>query len=430
VSFENRGSRRSFILISPNSSQPHYSNPARLILVLAIAPAIGLGICRFAYSLVLPDMRDSLGWSYSTAGFMNTINAAGYLAGALGASAFVRRFGLFNTLRISAAACVLSLVASALTAEFSIFSAARLVSGIAAAFAFVAGGALATNVAQAQQQRQAFYLSLFYIGPAVGILISGFVSPFLLEWSGPGSWWIVWAALAIISALMALVLPLARVEEPPPQVASANAEISITPVLIYLISYFLFGAGYIAYMTFMIAYVRNAGGGALAQSAFWTCIGIGAFAQPWVWGGVLARNHSGRVTALLIGLTAAGAAIPLLGTSPLLLAASALIFGNAFFAVVSSTTAFARLNYPREAWPKAIAMMTVAFGIGQTLGPIGTGFITDRMGSLSYALNVSAVVLVIGVIACLCHRPIPQAAHVRDVASGRLGAARSDSLRA
>jgi hypothetical protein len=27
-------------------------------------------------------MRDALGWSYSTAGFMNTINAVGYLAGA------------------------------------------------------------------------------------------------------------------------------------------------------------------------------------------------------------------------------------------------------------------------------------------------------------------------------------------------------------
>jgi predicted MFS family arabinose efflux permease len=310
-----RSIRREHALISPNRSQPYYSDPARLILVLAIAPAIGLGICRFAYSLVLPDMRESLGWSYSTAGFMNTINAAGYLAGALGASAFIRRFGLFNTLRISAAACVLSLVLSALTADFSIFSAARLVSGIAAAFAFVAGGALATNVVQAQPQRQAFYLSLFCIGPAVGILISGFVSPFLLERNGPGSWWIVWAALAAISSLMAIVLPLARVDEPPAQGVSANAEIRIPPVLIYLISHFLFGAGYIAYMTFMIAYVRSAGGGALAQSAFWTCIGIGAFAQPWVWGGVLGRNHNGRVTALLIGLTAVGAAIPLLGTS-------------------------------------------------------------------------------------------------------------------
>jgi len=53
--------------------------------MLALAPAIGLGIGRFAYSLVLPDMRDSLQWSYSAAGFMNTVNAAGYLAGALGA---------------------------------------------------------------------------------------------------------------------------------------------------------------------------------------------------------------------------------------------------------------------------------------------------------------------------------------------------------
>jgi len=48
------------------------------------------------------------------AGFMNTINAAGYLAGALGASAMIRRFGTFNIIRISAAACVLSLVISAL----------------------------------------------------------------------------------------------------------------------------------------------------------------------------------------------------------------------------------------------------------------------------------------------------------------------------
>src|SRR5579863_4755521 len=69
-------------------------HPARLILILSLAPTVGLGIGRFAYSLVLPDMRDTLGWSYSAAGFMNTINAAGYLAGALMAARIIRRFGL------------------------------------------------------------------------------------------------------------------------------------------------------------------------------------------------------------------------------------------------------------------------------------------------------------------------------------------------
>jgi hypothetical protein len=40
-----------------------YAHPARLILILSLAPTIGLGIGRFAYALVLPDMRDALGWS-------------------------------------------------------------------------------------------------------------------------------------------------------------------------------------------------------------------------------------------------------------------------------------------------------------------------------------------------------------------------------
>src|SRR6267154_724431 len=67
------------------------AHPARLILILSLAPIIGLGIGRFAYSLVLPDMRDSLVWSYSAAGFMNTINAAGYLLGALIAAKLIKR---------------------------------------------------------------------------------------------------------------------------------------------------------------------------------------------------------------------------------------------------------------------------------------------------------------------------------------------------
>jgi predicted MFS family arabinose efflux permease len=75
------------------------AHPVRLILILSLTPTVGLGIGRFAYSLVLPDMRDSLGWSYSAAGFMNTINAAGYLAGALVASKLIRRFGLAASLR-------------------------------------------------------------------------------------------------------------------------------------------------------------------------------------------------------------------------------------------------------------------------------------------------------------------------------------------
>ena len=130
---------------------------------------------------------------------------------------------------------------------------------------------------------------------------------------------------------------------------------AIRPVLIYLAGYFLFGAGYIAYMTFMIAYIRDAGGGAVAQSAFWCLIGLSAFVTPWVVATPLARDNGGLTTAIILGVNTVGAALPLLGHSALLLTVSALVFGVSFFAMVGSTTAFVRFNYPPAAWPKAIA---------------------------------------------------------------------------
>src|ERR1700724_2991858 len=98
------------------------AHPARLILILSLAPTVGLGIGRFAYSLVLPDMRDALGWSYSAAGFMNTINAAGYLAGAFAASKLIGRYGLAAAARWGTLACVLSLALCPLSGNFFILS--------------------------------------------------------------------------------------------------------------------------------------------------------------------------------------------------------------------------------------------------------------------------------------------------------------------
>jgi predicted MFS family arabinose efflux permease len=377
---------------------PPYAHPARLILILSLAPIIGLGIGRFAYALVLPDMRDSLAWSYSAAGFMNTINAAGYLAGALIAAKLIRRIGLAATVRWGTLACVLSLALSALSGNFIILSFARLLVGVGAAGGFVGGAALAARIAQSQPLRANFLLSLFYAGPGLGIVSSGLIAPFVLQGFGPGSWWIVWWAMTLLTAIMIIPLLLAPIESNAGIVDATPVKFAVRPVLIYLTGYFLFGAGYIAYMTFMIAYVRDAGGGAAAQSAFWCLIGLSAFVTPWVWRGVLALNRGGVSTAIILGVNAVGAALPLLGHSPALLATSALVFGVSFFALVGSTTAFVRFNYPPATWPAAIAAMTISFGVGQTLGPFATGAIVDLMGSLSYALNAGAAMLAMGAI--------------------------------
>jgi len=390
----------------------HYAHPAWLILMLSLSPTVGIGIGRFAYALVLPDMRESLGWSYSAAGFMNTVNAIGYLAGALLASTTIRRFGLSSSVRWSTLGCVLSLALCAGSDNFLVLSFARLLAGVGAAIGFVGGGALAATIAQSQPLRANFLLSLFYAGPGTGIVLSGLIAPFVLHEFGPGSWWIVWWTMTMLSIVMIvplLLLPLGHGSLAGP---AAATKFLIRPVLPYLVGYFLFGVGYIAYMTFMIAYVRDGGGGAAAQSTFWCLIGISAFVTPWVWRRALALDRGGLATAIILGVNAFGAGLPILGHSPFLLATSAVVFGVAFFAVVGSTTAFVRLNYPPSAWPTGIAAMTIAFGIGQTLGPIAVGAITDAVGSLSLALIVSTAMLALGAILSafqgrLPHRPVP-----------------------
>ena len=382
------------------------AHPAQTILILSLAPTVGLGIGRFAYSLVLPDMRDALGWSYSAAGFMNTVNAAGYLAGALMAARIIRQFGLSVSVRWGTLACVLALALSAISGNFVILSFARLLVGVAAAVVFIAGAALAARIAQSHPARADFLMSLFYAGPGLGILTSGLIAPFVLRAFGPGSWWIVWWTMTLLSAGLTLPLLKAPIGVGDGLASPRSARFAIRPILIYLAGYFLFGAGYIAYMTVMIAYVRDAGGGAAAQSAFWCLLGVSAFATPWVWRGVLARDSGGRSTAIILGVNALGATLPLLGQSGPMLALSALIFGVSFFAIVGSTTAFVRFNSPPEAWPKGIAAMTIAFGIGQTLGPTVVGAITDAFGNLSYALNASAILLAVGAMAAALQRKI------------------------
>jgi MFS family permease len=283
---------------------PPYAHPARLILILSLAPTVGLGIGRFAYALVLPDMRDTLLWSYSAAGFMNTVNAAGYLAGALFASRMIKQFGMVASVRWGTLACVLSLALCAVSGNFYLLTFARLLAGIGAAAGFVGGGTLAATIAQSRPERANFLLSLFYAGPGIGILASGLVAPFVLQGFGPGSWWIVWWAMTLLGVVMTIPVLLAPLHDNVSATATTAAKFAVLPVVIYLAAYFLFGAGYIAYMTFMIAYVRDAGGGAAAQSAFWSLIGLSAFVTPWVWRRALALDRGGLATTIILGVNA------------------------------------------------------------------------------------------------------------------------------
>ena len=53
-----------------------------ILVGLLLGVTITNGFARFAYGLLLPAMQAEMGWNYSQAGWLSTINAFGYILGA------------------------------------------------------------------------------------------------------------------------------------------------------------------------------------------------------------------------------------------------------------------------------------------------------------------------------------------------------------
>ena len=143
------------------------AHPARLILILSLAPSVGLGIGRFAYSLVLPDMRDSARLVL----FRGRLHEH-HQCGRLSRRRVDRRRGRSGASDLSASGALGNAGRAArrwrcarMSGNFIVLSFARLLAGIGAAVGFVAGGALAATIAQSRPERANFLLSLFYAGP-------------------------------------------------------------------------------------------------------------------------------------------------------------------------------------------------------------------------------------------------------------------------
>ena len=153
----------------------------RVALVLSLAAAVSLGITRFAYGMLLPPMRDDLGWTYTLAGAMNTANAVGYLLGALSAPWLMRRFTAPHVLVAGTLVAGGFMAASGFFTQASPLLLQRLLAGVASAWVFVAGGVLAARLGTWYPRHSGLLLGVFYGGVGWGIVLSAVAVPVILQ---------------------------------------------------------------------------------------------------------------------------------------------------------------------------------------------------------------------------------------------------------
>jgi MFS family permease len=365
-----------------------------------LALAAGMGIGRFVYTPILPDMAAALGLSKSAAGAIASANFLGYLVGALLAAARLpggRRSWFLGGL----AASVGTTGAMAVPNSMSGFLLLRFVGGVASAFVLVLGSAIVLD--RLATTRRTGWAALHFAGVGAGIAVSSLLVDALHAvgadwrtlWSASGALSVVavpfavWLVQETVSVPQASQAPApATAREPPPRGLRALAP-----------CHGLFGFGYVVTATFIVAVVRATPQARALETVVWLVVGIAAAPSTAGWSWIAAHLGALRAYALACLIEAAGVAMGGLWPSPVGALTAAALLGGTFMGITALGFAAARAMAPHQQ-RRSFAVITAAFGLGQIAGPIVAGLMLDRTQSFAGAsVLAAAAVLVAAVIA-------------------------------
>jgi len=388
---------------------PPASTPGWLVLAgLSLGVTVTNGFARFAYGLLLPAMKSEMGWNYAQAGWLNTANAIGYIAGAIITMVLIRHVSPTRLFAFGLITTTLALLVTGLHTELWWQTLWRIMAGVTGAMSFSTAGALAAGLFPDDKRRNAMAIGiLFGTGGGLGIVLAGAALPLVLDAYGPASWPLGWMLIGAASlSFLPLGLWSAFQLRTSAQSQVSTAPLPVRRMLPEMAGYTGFGLGYIVYLTFLSAWMTEQASGAGFIAIVWVILGMCISLSPFVWRRVFESHASGIPLALILICIAAGSALPVILPGGPVLLVSAVIFGLSVFMAPGAVTNFARQNLPPESWGRAISLFTVVFAIAQTLGPYGAGLVGDLFGNIGISLLAAAGLLLTGAIIALFQRPL------------------------
>jgi predicted MFS family arabinose efflux permease len=368
--------------------------PVSLAVGGLVALAAAMGIGRFVYTPILPVMSEALGMTQSTAGFIASANYLGYLAGAFAAATSLLRGSRRAWFMGGLAASALTTGAMAFANSEWAFLALRFAGGVASAFVLVFSSALIIDRLHAAGRSG--LAAVHFAGVGVGIAVAALlVSSLAALGFGWRAHWLASGVVSLIAFAAVGALVPGRAEAPTStDPAPAHAKRGLTALVI---AYGLFGFGYVITATFLVAIVRSSEAIRPLEPLIWLVVGLAAAPSVAFWTRVARGMDIARAFALACVIEAAGVAASVLwvSTSGVLLAA--VLLGGTFVGITALGLVGAR-QLSRGDPRHTLAMMTAAFGLGQTVGPAFAGLLSDATGSFLAPSLVAAGALLVSAL--------------------------------
>ena len=363
-----------------------------------------LGLARFSFGMILPNMQHFLNMSATEAGIVGSSNFLGYFLGLFFVGNAYKNYGPRVLISLSLLSQSALMFIMSFSSHYLIAAIFFLFSGIFGAFANIALMTYIAQIVPAKIRGKATGIVVAGIGFAV--IASGIVVPFVDSlFNEP--WRINWSFFAFLILLISL-LSFKNLKDN--LVANSNSStnepaLSLKEILSKVAFwqtgalFFIFGTCAIMFMTFFVAAVEESWGlKSNISGIFWTILGVSSILSGPIFGAI--SDHLGRykTVAILFSLQALAHLIIALNPPLFTIFFSAFIFGISTWAIPSIMATLSSELFGAIHTARILAFLTLFFGVGQIIGPLFSGIFRDLTGSFSLSFYLSASLLASGVV--------------------------------
>ncbi|ADC65194.1 major facilitator superfamily MFS_1 [Ferroglobus placidus DSM 10642] len=355
---------------------------------------VGLGLARFAYTVILEPMKEGLNLSYTEMGAIASANFLGYVLFSPFVGYLASRLGSKIVVVSTLFLVTVTLFLTSFSTGFFDASIYRFLTGVGSAGVNV--GLVGLAAKWFEIERRGFALGVINAGSSVGIIFAGITLPLVIL---SYDWRAGWVFLALIS-LFVTVLSLKLKETPAEFVPETKIEVGDVyrsrSLLTLGFSYVFFGLSYIVFVTFYTSHLIKIGVEYEIASGMWSLVGILSIISAILWGKI--SDAIGRKRALFSVYTIMGVAFILFGLStnlPMAVLAT-ILAGASMLAIPPLVQAYCGDLAGKSSASAAIGFVTLFFGVGQMIGPSVAGFLADVTGSFRIPLILAGTFALVG----------------------------------
>lgn len=390
----------------------HYS---WIVLIVGVFVVFGsLGLARFGYSMILPEMKEGLGIGSTGAGILAASGLLGYLALSIIGGVIASRIGARRVIFIGLLATGTGMILTGLSNGLLMAVACQLLAGMGSGSSNVpVMGLLASWFAP---KKLGLASGIAVTGSSLGLIFVGTIVPVILDANDEDGWrisWFVFGGITVAIAVIAMLLLRNRPSDkginplgvdgeyivPAQKAAGLHWGQVYRSVAVWHLGlvYIAFGMSYIIFMTFFKEHL-TAEGGYSDESAgnLFMVMGCVSLLCGVVWGTV--SDRIGRKGALVIVYLIHTVAFSIFGLwlETAGFTTAAVLFGLSAWSIPAiMTAACGDLLGPRLA-STALGFITLFFGIGQVIGPSVAGVMADAADTHSPAFVFAAGVALLG----------------------------------